>query len=57
VGGKGKNAITNQLAMSLEEAHLILNVKKEEPMEKILEVSHWRHVEVRCCAWSLSLCV
>jgi hypothetical protein len=24
--------------MSLEEAHMILNVKKEEPMEKILEV-------------------
>lgn len=37
--GSSKSQITNQLAMSLEEAHLILNVKKEASMEAILEVS------------------
>ncbi|BEJ10651.1 hypothetical protein CspHIS471_0100730 [Cutaneotrichosporon sp. HIS471] len=36
-GGGGSKAVTQDLGMSLEEAHLILNVKKEESMEKILE--------------------
>ncbi|WVR09651.1 hypothetical protein IAU60_006725 [Kwoniella sp. DSM 27419] len=33
--GSSKNKITSQLNMSLDEAHLILNVKKDEPMEII----------------------
>jgi hypothetical protein len=52
VGGKSKSQITNQLAMSVEEAHMILNVKKEESMEKILEVSNWwRWVADLCWGW------
>lgn len=34
-GGGGKGNITSQLNMSLDEAHLILNVKKDDPMEII----------------------
>lgn len=34
-GGGGKGAITSQLNMSLDEAHLILNVKKDDPMDII----------------------
>lgn len=37
--GGGSKSLTADLAMSLEEAHLILNVKKEEKMEAILDVS------------------
>ncbi|KAK4687649.1 hypothetical protein P7C73_g2471, partial [Tremellales sp. Uapishka_1] len=33
--GKSKSNITSQLQMSLDEAHLILNVKKDDPMEII----------------------
>ncbi|KAK6909164.1 hypothetical protein L486_01180 [Kwoniella mangroviensis CBS 10435] len=33
--GSSKNKITSQLNMSLDEAHLILNVKKDDPMEVI----------------------
>ncbi|TXT05165.1 uncharacterized protein COLE_06485 [Cutaneotrichosporon oleaginosum] len=35
--GGGSKSVTQDLGMSLEEAHMILNVKKEESMEKILE--------------------
>jgi hypothetical protein len=38
-GDGKKSAAASATGMSLEEAHLILNVKKEESMEKILEVS------------------
>lgn len=37
--GGGSKSLTADLAMSLEEAHLILNVKKEDKMETILDVS------------------
>ena len=37
-GGGGKGNITSQLNMSLDEAHLILNVKKDDPMEIIQKV-------------------
>ncbi|WWC91957.1 uncharacterized protein L201_006910 [Kwoniella dendrophila CBS 6074] len=33
--GSSKNKITSQLNMSLDEAHLILNVKKDEPLDVI----------------------
>ncbi|WVF67347.1 hypothetical protein IAT40_002102 [Kwoniella sp. CBS 6097] len=33
--GSSKNKITSQLQMSLDEAHLILNVKKDEPLDII----------------------
>ncbi|KAL1405926.1 mitochondrial import inner membrane translocase subunit TIM16 [Vanrija albida] len=36
-GGSGKNKITNDLQMTIDEAHLILNVKKEAPMEDVLK--------------------
>ncbi|EIW72035.1 hypothetical protein TREMEDRAFT_23769, partial [Tremella mesenterica DSM 1558] len=32
-----KSAITNQMQMTLDEAHLILNVKKEDPTEVIIK--------------------
>jgi hypothetical protein len=38
-GSSSQAAITSQLQMSLDEAHLILNVKKEESMETIIRVS------------------
>lgn len=38
--GGSKSQITNQLNMSLDEAHLILNVKKEDPLEVIEKVSY-----------------
>jgi hypothetical protein len=37
--GGGKSNITAQMQMTVEEAHLILNVKKDEPMEVIQQVS------------------
>ncbi|WWD19877.1 hypothetical protein CI109_104346 [Kwoniella shandongensis] len=33
--GSSKSKVTSQLGMSLDEAHLILNVKKDEPMDVI----------------------
>ncbi|WVQ94945.1 hypothetical protein IAU59_002035 [Kwoniella sp. CBS 9459] len=33
--GSSKNKITSQLQMSLDEAHLILNVKKDDPLDVI----------------------
>lgn len=36
--GSSKSQITNQMQMSLDEAHLILNVKKDDPMEIIQKV-------------------
>ncbi|KAK8853449.1 hypothetical protein IAR55_004156 [Kwoniella newhampshirensis] len=33
--GSSKNKVTSQLGMSLDEAHMILNVKKDEPMDVI----------------------
>lgn len=36
--GSSKSQITNQMQMSLDEAHLILNVKKEDPLEVIEKV-------------------
>ncbi|KAI9633833.1 uncharacterized protein MKK02DRAFT_38496 [Dioszegia hungarica] len=39
--GGSKSQITNQLNMSLDEAHLILNVKKEDPLE-VIEKSYDR---------------
>jgi len=36
--GSSKSQITNQMQMSLDEAHLILNAKKEDPMEIIERV-------------------
>lgn len=40
-GGKNVSgqSLNNELRMTLEEAQLILNVKKEESMERVLEVS------------------
>jgi len=37
-GSSSKAAITTQMQMSLDEAHLILNVKKDESMESIIRV-------------------
>jgi len=37
--GASSNAATMQHQMSIDEAHLILNVKKEDPMEIIQKVS------------------
>lgn len=52
--GSSKNSITSQLQMSLDEARLILNVKKDDPMEIIQKVSRravlW--ILVWCMAWS-----
>lgn len=44
--GSSKNSITSQLQMSLDEARLILNVKKDDPMEVIQKVSRRA---VLCC--------
>jgi hypothetical protein len=37
-GSTSKAAITSQMQMSLDEAHLILNVKKDEPLDVIIRV-------------------
>lgn len=43
-GGSGKTQnLSSSLGMSVEEAQLILNVKKGDSMEKILEVSIWMY--------------
>jgi hypothetical protein len=38
-GGSGSQNLSSSLKMSVEEAQLILNVKKGDSMEKIMEVS------------------
>ena len=51
--GSSKSQITNQMQMSLDEAHLILNVKKDDPLEVIEKVSHHSHPHlVLQAAWS-----
>ncbi|KIR31576.1 hypothetical protein I352_05907 [Cryptococcus deuterogattii MMRL2647] len=53
--GSSKNSITSQLQMSLDEARLILNVKKDDPMEVIQKVS--RRAVLCCVVYGLFLWV